>query len=205
MPVPTNPHQAILDHWFADGLSTGWPSTNMQARWFGGAAEEDALIASQFGPLVESAQAGRLTEWESGSPLTRLALVILLDQFSRNLYRGQARAFAGDGRAQKLVLQSLALATDEDLPTVGRVFFYMPLMHAESTALQHECVLRFTRLHASAPPELQEKLLGNLQAARQHSDIIDRFGRFPHRNAVLGRSNTPEEAAFLETGPRFGQ
>jgi uncharacterized protein (DUF924 family) len=196
--------QAVLDHWFADGLPTGWPSSNMNARWFGGGEEQDALITQRFGPLVERAQAGGLEAWEA-APLTRLALIVVIDQFSRNVYRGQAKAFAGDARAQKLVLQSLALGDDETLPTVARVFFYMPLMHAENPGLQAECVQRFTQLQASAPPALQEKLQGNLDAALLHRDIIDRFGRFPYRNAVLGRSNTPEELEFLESGPRFGQ
>lgn len=196
--------QAVLDHWFADGLPTGWPGGNMNARWFGGGAEQDAFITERFGPLVELAQSGGLEDWEA-APLSRLALIVVIDQFSRNVYRGQAKAFAGDARTQKLVLQSLTLGHDEALPTVARVFFYMPLMHAEDPALQHECVQRFTRLHATAPPALQEKLQGNLDAAQLHRDIIDRFGRFPYRNAVLGRSNTPEELEFLETGPRFGQ
>lgn len=196
--------QAVLDHWFADGLQSGWPNSNMHARWFGGGAEQDALITERFGPLVESAQAGGLQNWEA-APLPRLALIVVIDQFSRNVYRGQAKAFAGDARAQKLTLQTLAAGEDEALPTVGRVFLYMPLMHAEDMALQQACVQRFTQLHASAPPELQAKLQGNLDAAQTHRDIIERFGRFPYRNAVLGRSNSPEETEFLETGPRFGQ
>lgn len=199
-----SPHLAVLDHWLADGMHTGWPSANMNARWFGGGPEEDALIASQFAPLVASAQAGGLTDWE-GTVCTRLALVILLDQFSRNLYRGQARAFAGDERAQGLVLQTLKAGADTTLPTVGRVFLYMPLMHAESRALQAESLTRFSLLHAHAPAALQEKLSGNLQAAHQHQTIVERFGRFPHRNAALGRASTPEETKFLTNGPRFGQ
>jgi uncharacterized protein (DUF924 family) len=198
------PALSVLNHWFADGLQLGWPSTDMHALWFGGGAAQDRFIAERFGDSVERALAGELAEW-AASPLSRLALIVLLDQFARNVYRGSARAFSGDGRAQKLVLQSLAIGADEALPLVGRVFFYMPLMHAESPALQHECLSRFTRLHASAAPALQDKLLGNVQAAQQHCDIIERFGRFPHRNAVMGRASTPQEIEFLETGPRFGQ
>lgn len=205
MPHATPPHQPVLDHWFADGLQNGWPSTHLNPRWFGGGAQEDALIAVQFGPLVENALAGGLMEWEA-TPLSRLALIVLLDQFPRNLYRGQAKAFAGDARAQALVQASLALGTDQTLPTVARVFFYMPLMHAESEALQRECVRRFTALHDNAPPALREKLQGNLQAAQQHLAIVERFGRFPHRNAALGRASTPDETAYLAgDAPRFGQ
>lgn len=201
--LPADPQQ-VLDFWLGDGLALGWPSDDRSALWFGGGAALDAQISERFGPLVDQAADGGLTDWEQ--PISsRLALVILLDQFTRNVHRGQARAFAGDGRAQRLVLHSLALQQDAALPLVGRVFFYMPLMHAESPALQDECVLRFEQLVRQSPPELQAKLAGNLRAAREHADIIARFGRFPHRNAALGRKNTPEEDAYLTNGPRFGQ
>ena len=196
--------QSVLDFWLGDGLSLGWPSDDRSALWFGGGASLDAEIRQRFGPLVEQALDGGLGDWEQ-TIKDRLALVILLDQFTRNVHRGQARAFAGDVRAQRLVLQSLALEQDAELPTVGRVFFYMPLMHAESPTLQDECQIKFESLQRQAPPELQPRLAGNLQAAREHAAIIERFGRFPHRNAVLGRTSTPVEDAFLQHGPRFGQ
>lgn len=194
----------VLDFWLGDGLTLGWPSDDRSALWFGGGPALDAQIRTRFGALVEQALNGELTDWET-SIEDRLALVILLDQFTRNVHRGQARAFAGDGRAQRLVLQSLALEQDAELVTIGRVFLYMPLMHAESPALQDECVMKFETLSRQSPPELQQKLQGNLKAAREHADIIRRFGRFPHRNAVLGRASTTEEDAFLQHGPRFGQ
>ena len=205
-PTPHLPPVAaeVLHYWLADGIERDWPSAEMGKRWFGGGPEQDAEIAAQFGPLVEAALDGDLVEWKS-TPLTRLALVIVLDQFTRNVYRGQAKAFSGDGRAQQLVLQSLALDQDQALPRVGRVFFYMPLMHAEALALQDECVSRFEAMVKGSPPELSETLQGNLRFAREHRDIIQRFGRFPHRNAAMGRASTPEEITFLETGPRFGQ
>jgi uncharacterized protein (DUF924 family) len=194
----------VLEFWFGDGLALGWPSDDRSALWFGGGAALDAQIRERFGALVDQAVNGGLSDWEQ--PVSaRLALVILLDQFTRNVYRGQPRAFAGDGRSQRLVLHALPLGLDDELPTVGRVFFYMPLMHAESPALQGECVLLFEKLVRQSPPERQAKLAGNLRAAREHAEIVAHFGRFPHRNAVLGRANTPEEDAFLTTGPRFGQ
>lgn len=196
--------QDVLHFWFGDGLARDWPSDNRNALWFGGGAEQDTLIRERFGTLVEQALDGGLTDWEAQLP-DRLALVLLLDQFTRNVHRGQPRAFAGDGRAQRLVLHTLALGQDTALPCAARVFLYMPLMHAESQALQSECVQRFERLCRTSPPELQATLTGNLRFAEQHSDIVQRFGRFPHRNAALGRVNTPEEAAFLTDGPRFGQ
>lgn len=201
--MSSTPHD-VLDFWFGDGLSRGWPSDDRSSLWFGGGAELDAQIGQRFGALVERALGGQLVDWET-SVTDRLGLVILLDQFTRNTHRGQARAFAGDGRAQRLVLQSLALEQDTELPTIGRVFLYMPLMHAESTALQDECVLKFEALQRQSPPDLQARTQGNLKAAREHADIVRRFGRFPHRNAVLGRPSTPEEDSFLQHGPRFGQ
>ncbi|MGS5086099.1 DUF924 family protein [Hydrogenophaga sp. A37] len=204
-PLPPNLHpQDVLDFWLGDGMTRDWPSDNRNDLWFGGGAEQDALIRERFGALVEHALDGGLIDWEA--PLhDRLALVLLLDQFTRNVHRGQPRAFAGDGRAQRLVMHTLALGQDTGLPCAARVFLYMPLMHAESQALQDECVLRFEKLRRTSPPELQATLSSNLRFAEQHNDIIQRFGRFPHRNAALGRVNTPEEAAFLTDGPRFGQ
>ena len=199
-----SPASAILHYWLGDGLEQGWPTQDLNGLWFGGGAELDSSIRQRFGSLVEQAQAGGLTEWEV-KPLTRLALVILLDQFSRNVYRGQPQAFAGDGRSQQLVTDALAQQLDERLPLVGRLFLYMPLMHAESVALQDQCVQCFTNLVAQAPAALKDTLEGNLKFARQHRALVVEFGRFPHRNAVLGRTSTPQEIEFLKNGPRFGQ
>jgi uncharacterized protein (DUF924 family) len=195
---------AVLQYWLADGLDNDWPSASLAKRWFGGGIEQDVEIEAQFGPLVSAALDGDLVDWEH-TPLTRLALVIVLDQFTRNVYRGRAQAFAGDQRAQQLVLQSLALDHDQTLPRVGRVFFYMPLMHAEDLGLQDECVRRFEALVQDSPLALQETLQGNLRHARDHRDIVQRFGRFPHRNVVLSRQSSPQEIEFLKTGPRYGQ
>ena len=172
--------------------------------WFKGGAEVDASIRAQFGPLVDQAMSGGLADWEA-TPLARLALILLLDQFSRNVYRGQARAFAGDARAQALSQRTLDAGEDAQLPRAGRLFVYMPLMHAETLAQQNACVACFERLHAGSPEGLKDILANNLQYAILHRDIVARFGRFPHRNAVLGRSSTPEELEFLKDGPRFGQ
>jgi uncharacterized protein (DUF924 family) len=194
----------VLDFWLGDGVNKEWPTQDLGKRWFGGGAELDAEISARFGNNVEAAVAGGLQDWEQ-PPLNRLALVILLDQFTRNVFRGQAKAFAGDARAQQLVLEALANGTDLQLPWAGRVFLYMPLMHAESLALQDECVARFTRLQADAPDSLKPRFQGNIDFAHQHRDIIARFGRFPYRNTALGRLDTAEDKDFLIKGPRFGQ
>lgn len=196
--APSNesfPPQPILDFWFSEGMSK---------RWFSGGPELDEEIRSKFGRLVALAQAGGLTDWEA-EPQSRLALVIVLDQFSRNIFRGKAKAFAGDARAQQLVTDALARGFDEQLPWMGRVFLYMPLMHAENLALQEESVRRFTALAEAVPESLRAGVRSSLDFAIQHRDIIARLGRFPHRNAALSRTNTALEFDFLKIGPRFGQ
>ncbi len=203
---PNPPPKAleVLDFWFGDGLQLDWPSQDHNGLWFGGSPAQDDAIRQRFGPLVDEALNGGLTDWET-EPHARLALIVLLDQLSRNVHRGQRRAFDGDARAQRLTRLSIAEGMDTTLTPAGRVFLYMPLMHAENLALQDECVARFQRLVDSSPEALRDKLNGNLRFAVLHRDIVAQYGRFPYRNAVLGRDCTPEEDEFLKNGPRFGQ
>ena len=193
-PSPVSPH-SVLEFWF---------SPDMCKQWFTGGAELDGDIRQRFGTAVALAQAGELIDWESEPP-SRLALVILLDQFSRNIFRGKSKAFAGDERAQRLVNRALARNTDLALPWLGRMVFYMPLMHAEDLQLQEEGVRRFRSLAVAAPDDLREDMQSSLRSSEQHRDIIARLGRFPHRNLALGRTNTALEFDFLKSGPRFGQ
>ena len=185
-------------------MALGWPSEDINRRWFLSGATLDNEIRSRFGQAVQSALQGELAPWEA-SLHSRLALVIVLDQFSRNVFRGTARAFDGDAHARQLTLNTLAAHEDLQLPWVGRVFLYMPPMHAEDLALQEKCVSCFSQLVADVPTALKPKLQGNLDFAIEHRDIIARFGRFPYRNAVMGRTSTTEERHFLPDGPRFGQ
>ncbi|WP_439520175.1 DUF924 family protein [Hydrogenophaga sp.] len=205
-PAPSHPPSAqdVIDFWLGDGLERGWCSDDRDDLWFAGGPKLDATIRDRFGARVEQALDGGLGAWEAQVE-TRLALVLLLDQFPRNIHRGQPRAFAGDARAQQLVQAALASGMDRDMAPVGRVFLYMPLVHAENLALQDEAVARFQQLHDSSEAALREKLARNLHFARLHRDIVLRFGRFPHRNAALGRESTDEERTFLKDGPRFGQ
>lgn len=196
--------ERVLDFWFGDGLKLGWPSQDMGKRWFTGGPELDEKIRQTFGKLVEQALAGRLAGWEA-QPLSRLALVILLDQFPRNIFRGKGQAFAGDEQAQQLVSDALAQGIDQALPWVGRVFLYVPLTHAESLALQEEGVRRFSALAAAVPEAHRAGAQSSLDFAVQHRDIIARYGRFPYRNAALERTSSALEFEFLKIGPRFGQ
>lgn len=200
------PHAAVqvLDYWLGDALQLGWPSQSRASLWFGGAKEQDADIQQRFGPSVVQALDGGLVQWET-TPLGRLALVIVLDQFTRNMFRGQGKAFAGDARAQALVGDALQRGWDLQLPDAGAVFLYMPLMHAEDLALQEACVRCFESLVARAPAERRQDVQNHVAFAVKHRDIIARYGRFPYRNAALGRSSSAQEEEFLRTGPRFGQ
>lgn len=200
----TDHQRAVLDFWLADGLERGWPSEDMSQRWFGGDAALDREIDQRFGALVRRAASGGLTEWEV-APLARLALVLLLDQFTRNVFRGKAEAFSGDARSQRLVLDTLDRDMDAKLPWVGRVFLLMPLMHGEDMESQQRCVRGFEELTQRAPPEITKHIEGNLRFAKSHLEIIERFGRFPYRNEALGRESSAAELEFLKNGPRFGQ
>jgi uncharacterized protein (DUF924 family) len=203
--------QDVLDYWFgADPLAPDQIPLRMRM-WFGGdepaeiRAVRDESLAERFGPLVRAAAARELDAWAS-SPHRLLALVLLLDQFPRNIYRGSAQAFAQDARALELVMAGLQTGADATLAPIERLFLYMPLQHAESVAVQDESIAAFRRLVGDAPAAQQALFNGCLQYAVEHRDLIVRFGRFPHRNAVLGRASTAEEIQFLQDGgSHFGQ
>ena len=175
----------VLAFWFAEG---------MDARWFKADEAFDQGVREHLLPLYEQAAAGRLDHWQE-SARGALALVILLDQVPRNLFRGDPRAFATDARALVVTKRALANGVDRELRQVERLFLYLPLEHCEDLADQELCVQLVGALDEN--PEWRDY-------ARRHRDVIARFGRFPHRNAVLGRETTPEEAAFLqEPGSSF--
>ncbi len=198
------PTPAILTLWFGEGLRQPERLAEAAPRWFKADAEFDALVREHYEPLL--AAVARETPWQ-GPLEERLARVLLLDQFSRNIHRGAVQAFAHDGAAQALMRGAIDRREDLSLAPIARCFLYMPLQHAEDAALQRESVQRFDALIAAARHPVEKHLLqGSADYARLHADIIERFGRFPHRNAVLGRSSSPEELAYLNgDAPRFGQ
>jgi uncharacterized protein (DUF924 family) len=167
--------------------------------------ERDEGIARRFGNLLERAGKGELASW-GDSPRRCLSLIILLDQFPRNIYRGTARAFAYDDQALELALSGMQSGADGALDIVERIFFYMPLQHCEARDVQDESVAAYRQLLAEAPDDLREVFEGAAQSAQQHRSIVEKFGRFPHRNEVLGRVSTVEEQAWLDShGERMGQ
>ncbi|TDR38861.1 uncharacterized protein (DUF924 family) [Tahibacter aquaticus] len=194
--------ETILEFWFgADNLESE-EQARLAQRWFSGDAQFDAEIRRRFGSLVDAALAGELSAW-SAQPRSWLALLLLLDQFPRNLYRGSAQAFAGDHRAQATALAGIARGDDLALPARYRAFAYLPLEHAEEIVLQRHSVDLFRRLAADPEAQPAEQFLMYVEYAKAHHDVIARFGRFPHRNAVLGRAVTAEEQVYLDQGGGF--
>ncbi|MDN3920139.1 DUF924 family protein [Roseateles violae] len=179
--------QQVLNFWF--GPLGSESDGQVRAEWFQKNAAFDAEIAARFGPLIERLLAQGLQDWPE-TPLARVAAIVVLDQFTRNSFRGQAKAFAGDALALQT---SLALLHGgAELGTLQRWFALMPLEHAEDLAMQERSVREFEALAAADP-----RLNSALDYARRHLDVIARFGRFPHRNAALGRSSTAEELDYL--------
>jgi uncharacterized protein (DUF924 family) len=192
--------RSVRDYWFGELPLSAAALERRMDFWFGEESRRhDEEIRTRFGGLLERAAAGELDSWADGSRRL-LSLIILLDQFPRNMFRGTTRAFAYDAAALALTLAGMQSAADGALDPVERLFFYMPLQHAESRDAQDESVAAFRRLLAEAPPELHTAFAGALHYAEEHRAVIERFGRFPHRNAVLGRVSTPEEAQWLEAG-----
>jgi uncharacterized protein (DUF924 family) len=186
--------QDVLHFWFGAPGSAEQGST--RALWFTKSDATDALISARFGDTVEAGLRGELDHW--GQELHgALALIVLLDQFTRNMFRETPRAFAGDAAALALAQGLADAGLDRQLSLHERWFAYMPFEHAESLPAQERSVALFQRLADDGLPE-------PLDWAVKHRDVIARFGRFPHRNATLGRASTADEAAFLlQPGSRF--
>jgi uncharacterized protein (DUF924 family) len=194
MSGPAAPAQ-VLEFWFGT-------SDAVDPRWFGGGDAFDREIGTRFGATIGAALRGDCDAWATTREGT-LALIVVLDQFTRNVHRGTPRAFAGDARALALARTAIARGDDNALPPLRRWFVYMPLEHAEDLATQDESVRRFEALLVDAGPH-REALAGALDYARRHRAVVARFGRFPHRNEILGRMSTADEAQFLhQPGSRF--
>jgi len=197
--------EAILSFWFREQELSAPQIDRRMDIWFSEDPVFDHEIEKEFSGDVDAACSGALDHWASDAH-GRLALIILIDQFRRNIHRGTPDAFSMDRLALKLCVEGAMEKKDRGLTPIQRVFFYMPLQHAESKKVQAKSVDLFNRLAEAVSPTYRETFLTVAQFAELHRDIIDRFGRFPHRNAILGRENTDEEAEFLANdGPDFGQ
>lgn len=194
--------ETIVDDWFGTLDERGRVSEEKAQRWWKKDPEFDAYLRDRYGALVSAALAGELDDWQSGAS-SSLALVLLLDQFTRNIYRDSPQMYEGDVAA---VAISTAMLDEAEsgadgarlvaLPAIHKNFVFMPLMHSESLADQERCVACFREL-VDGSQEMRDMFEGHLQYAVAHRDIVARFGRFPHRNAILGRSSTAEELEFL--------
>jgi uncharacterized protein (DUF924 family) len=176
----------VLQFWFSD---------RARPLWFEKDIKFDEDIRARFGPMVHEAQMGGFDDWRSSAD-GALALLLLIDQFSRNLHRGQAKAYLGDARAREVAAEAIARGFDQRYPFPDRVFFYLPFEHCETLANQD----RYLELMHGCVREFGEVAVEYVEYAHRHRNIIKRFGRFPHRNAALGRETTEEEAEFLK-GP----
>ena len=196
---------AILAFWFKEQELTAPQIDRRMDIWFGEDAVFDAEIKEKFLGDVELASDGKLNHW-AAEPLGRLALILLIDQFRRNIFRSSAEAFSKDKLALKLCVEGAMEKKDRSLTPIQKVFFYMPLQHAESAKVQAKAVELYNRLAEAVSPTYQETFLVCAQFAELHKDVIDQFGRFPHRNKLLRRENTPEEDEYLAgDSPDFGQ
>jgi uncharacterized protein (DUF924 family) len=191
LPAGAADSPAILEFWFGAEGSAEF-GTQRQV-WFKKDAAFDALIRTRFGPAIERALRGELDAWAT-TATGALARILLLDQFTRNAFRGDRRAFAGDAQALAGASAMVGARLDEALPPFMRAFVYMPFEHAEGVAMQDEAIRLFTRLESVAP-----ELAHMLDYAHRHREVIERFGRFPGRNAALGRQSTADELAYLAT------
>jgi uncharacterized protein (DUF924 family) len=190
------PAEEILEFWFGEPPSDHQALMAKARRWFQGGEAVDREIIGRFARTVHAAVKGELDAWSS-SPRARLALVIVLDQFTRNVFRGTPLTYAGDARAQDLALRSFTDGTSEQLVFIEQLFLSMPMLHAESLYLQRRVSGIAKRLAARAPEVYRAMTPMHLEQTAKYLGVIERFGRFPHRNALLGRETTPEELAFL--------
>lgn len=196
---------AILAFWFKEQQLSAPQIDRRMEIWFGEDAVLDHEISKEFADDVEAACTGGLDHWAS-DPHGRLALILLIDQFRRNIFRNTADAFSKDKLALKLCVEGAMEKKDQGLTPIQRVFFYMPLQHAESRKVQAKSLELYERLAEAVSPTYRETFLTVAQFAELHKDIIDQFGRFPHRNKLLNRENTPEENEYLAgDSPDFGQ
>jgi uncharacterized protein (DUF924 family) len=190
--------ESILTFWFGDDVEK-IPKATVQ-RWFRTDPAFDQDIAQRFGKLQKAASAGAFEDWKERAK-GRLALLILLDQFSRNLNRSSPLAWANDARCQKLAQEGVELGQDKELSTIERIFFYMPMQHSECRDDQDRSVELYADLMEGLSGADHEFARRSLESARYHRELVHTYGRFPHRNAILGRTATAKERVYLDGLP----
>ena len=190
--------ESLLDFWIGDAVTSPEAAKAKNKLWFRKSFETDALIAERFLPTLAALAGGLAYDWATRSPHGRLAAIIALDQFPRNLFRGTRAAFELDPVALDLAMHGILLAQDIELAPVERQFFYMPLEHSERLSNQELCVDAFQSALADAPDGFKPHVQDALDYALKHKTVIEKFGRFPHRNTILGRTSSAEELVWLK-------
>jgi len=185
--MPVRTPSDVLEFWFSD---------QSRALWFEKNAAFDEAIRGRFEDTVRAAADGELEHWERTAP-GALALVIVLDQFPRNLYRGSARAFAADARAREVADRAIVRRLDQEIPLAQRHFFFLPFEHSESSGDQERSIALFQAWAEAHDGPARDRALEQMRYVHRHAEIVARFGRFPHRNEALGRESTEAEIAFL--------
>ncbi len=193
MAIPT---EAVLDFWLGSDFPAPESAAQRTRRWFSKDDDLDESIRKRFGDAIEAAMAGAFDD-EIGNARDWLALLILLDQFPRNVFRNSPRAFAGDAKALAVALAGIARGDDQNVHPMARLFCYLPLEHSEKLAMQEQSVGLFRSFLEQATSDSVEMAKGWLDYAIRHRETIERFGRFPHRNNALRRESTPDERAYL--------
>jgi uncharacterized protein (DUF924 family) len=193
--LPTD--EDVLDYWFGALDATGCAAAEHTKRWWSKDPQLDDEIRTRFGLLHGAALSGNLTSWRD-TPRGTLAYVVVLDQFSRNMYRDTADMFSGDALALAAALSGIDRGLDRALRLDERSTFYMPLMHSEQVSLQERCVQLYRDFADEVSGSSRANLLSRVSYAERHRDIVRKFGRFPHRNALLGRISSPAEIEFLK-------
>ena len=189
----------VLDFWFADTLTNPDSLAGRRAIWFMGGPDIDQLITKKFGTLPDAALAGELQHWATDARNT-LALVLVLDQFPRNIYRNTARAYHYDAAGLDLAVNIIDQDLNLSLHPIEQSFLFLPLEHSEAIEDQTRAVQLYETLTTQSSGPYLESAKNSLDYAKRHCDIIRRFGRFPHRNAILGRESTQAEIEFLASG-----
>lgn len=199
MTAPEGPEE-VLSYWFPEDIDNADPETlrSQGQRWMGGVPEVDREITERFGDVLERALRGELDHWAE-TPRGRLALIIVLDQFSRHVYRGSSLSYTQDEKALQLALEGIDLGMDRELGAMERMFFWLPLAHSEDLALHERSVDHAEEEAANALSHLRAGAEFGVSQAKAVRGVIARFGRHPHRNEILGRNSTPEELEYLRT------
>ncbi len=192
--------EEVLSYWFPEGFNEADPQTRRRQaqRWMRGGPEVDREITERFGETLEKARRGELDHW-ADTPRGRLALIVVLDQFSRNIYRDLPLSYAQDEKALQLAVEGIERGMDRTLSPPERFFFWLPLGHSEDLALQERGVSYAEEEAANAPSHLRARAEFGVSQAKAARDVIARFGRHPHRNEILGRESTSEELEYLRT------